>query len=222
MKIRVIKIIFTDAFISPADIPKLRGYFSQLFPNNIELHNHLPGGKFCYKFPQIQYRVINRHPALIAINDGCDIIKKIFFQTDELVLQDHVYKVREKEVSVSEEQIGETDSPIAYKFISPWMALNQENFKIYKELSFSNQPDFLNHILRENLKTLSKGFDYTIPDIEKIKVAGKFRPLNVNFKNRQMLAFTGDFSVNFHIPEYLGLGKQSARGFGIVRKKEFI
>ena len=192
MKIRVIKIIFTDAFIAPTDIPKLRGYFSQLFPNNIELHNHLPGGKFCYKFPQIQYRVINRHPALIAINDGCDIIKKIFFQTDELVLQNHVYKVREKEVSVSEEQIGESDSPILYKFVSPWMALNQENFRIYKDLSFTNQPSFLNHILRENLKTLSKGFDYTIPNIEKIKVEGKFRPLNVNFIEHKDLEASPD------------------------------
>ncbi len=219
MKIRVIKIVFTDALISPTDIPKLRGYFSQSFPDKTELHNHLPGGKFSYKFPKIQYRVINRHPALIAIDTGCDIIKEIFFHTDKLVLQNHIYSIREKEVSVSEEQIGVSDSPIDYKFISPWMALNQENFKAYKSLSFQEQPEFLNHLLRENLKTLSKGFEYTIPDIEKIKVCGSFQPRSVNFKNRKMLAFYGDFSVNFYIPEYLGLGKQSARGFGIVRKK---
>jgi hypothetical protein len=34
-----------------------------------------------------------------------------------------------------------------------------------------------------------------------------------------MLCFTGDFTTNFLIPEFLGLGKQSARGFGVVRKK---
>jgi len=216
MKVRIIKIIFSDAQILPTDIPKIRGYFSKAFPDNVELHNHLPGGKFSYKFPQIQYRIINQHPALIAINNGCDIIKKIFLQTDEIIIKNNLYKINEKEVSVTEESFGENNSQINYKFISPWMALNQENYKKYKIINPANQQTFLKHILRENLKTLSKGFNYTIPDIEKIKVFGKFNSQIINFKNRKVLGFRGNFSVNFHIPEFLGLGKQSARGFGIV------
>ncbi len=30
--------------------------------------------------------------------------------------------------------------------------------------------------------------------------------------------FPGEFIAGFHIPQYLGLGKQAARGFGTVKK----
>jgi hypothetical protein len=33
-----------------------------------------------------------------------------------------------------------------------------------------------------------------------------------------MICFTGEFMVNFHIPDYLGIGKQVARGFGTVER----
>ena len=96
------------------------------------------------------------------------------------------------------------------------MALKEENYRKYKTLNQIEQQNFLKHLLRENLKTLSKGFVYTIPDIEEIKVEGFFKPRSVNFKNIKMLCFTGEFMVNFYIPDYLGLGRQSARGFGVV------
>jgi len=51
-------------------------------------------------------------------------------------------------------------------------------------------------------------------------VDGWFKPLEVNFHNQPMQCFTGDFTTNFLIPEFLGLGKQSARGFGVVRKRK--
>jgi len=35
-----------------------------------------------------------------------------------------------------------------------------------------------------------------------------------------MQCFTGDFTTNFLIPDFLGIGKQSARGFGVVRKRK--
>ena len=35
-----------------------------------------------------------------------------------------------------------------------------------------------------------------------------------------MLTFRGEFSTNFQIPDYLGLGKQVARGYGMVKKKD--
>ena len=74
--------------------------------------------------------------------------------------------------------------------------------------------------IKNNLKTLSKAFQYWIPDLDNLNVDGWFHPLEVNFHNQPMLCFTGDFTTNFLIPEFLGLGKQSARGFGVVRKKE--
>jgi hypothetical protein len=44
------------------------------------IHNHLPGQQYSYKFPQIQYRIIDKHPALLAINDAIDLVKQVFWK----------------------------------------------------------------------------------------------------------------------------------------------
>jgi len=218
MKIKIVKVIFSDLIFRPSDIPKIRGYFADKFPEETELHKHLPGSKFDYKFPCIQYRIINRHPALIAFGRGLEVIKKIFFKSDEIIINNDLYKSFEKEIICSEYELGIAQEFINYRFISPWMALKEENYAKYKVMDGAEKQKFLRHLLRENLKTLSKGFNYTIPDIEQVKVEGFFIEKPVNFKDNKMLCFLGDFTINFYIPEYMGLGKQPSRGFGVVRR----
>lgn len=219
MKVQIISVIFLDLILKPYELPTLRGYFSKQFPEYSEFHNHLPDGKFSYKFPQVQYRIINKHPALIGFSKGIEILKKIFFELDEMIIDNYRYTLNEKEICLKEYDFGVADDFINYKFISPWMALKEENYEKYKSLNKFEQQIFLKHLLRENLKTLSKGFKYWIEDIEKIKTEGYFKPKQVNFKNQKMLCFTGEFMTNFHIPDFMGLGKQSARGFGVVEQK---
>ncbi|OQX70914.1 MAG: hypothetical protein B6D62_03250 [Candidatus Cloacimonas sp. 4484_275] len=220
MKTKILTVIFTDVYMQPFDIPKLRGYFSRKFSEYTELHNHLPDGKFSYGFPQVQYRIVERHPALIGFNKGIEVLKKIFFELDEMIINGRRYSLFEKEIFLKETNFGMSDNFIDYKFISPWMALNEENYKHYQKANKFERQKLLKKILRGNLITLSKGFGYTIPNIDEIKTDGFFRPKQVNFKNIKMLCFTGEFMVNFHIPDFLGLGKQSARGFGVVRHSE--
>jgi hypothetical protein len=121
---------------------------------------------------------------------------------------------------LKEDDFGLTEDYFTYFFSSPWMALNQENYKDYNKMNTFQRNQKLKTILKNNLKTLSKAFNYWIPDVEKLNVDGWFKPLEVNFHNQPMQCFTGDFTTNFHIPEFLGLGKQSARGFGVVRKRK--
>lgn len=218
MKIKIITILFDTVKMYPGDLPKLRGYFAQKFSDNIEFHNHLPDGGFSYSYPVIQYRIINGHPALIGVNAGIELIKNLFFDLDELIINEKKYNLPEKEIVLLEQELGEANDYINYRFTSPWMALKEENFRKYIKMNKPEQQQFLKVLLRENLKSLCKGFDYWIEDIEKIKVEGFFREKLVNFKSRKMLCFYGDFMINFHIPQYLGLGKQSARGFGVVEK----
>ena len=201
----------------PFDIPKLRGYFSRKFTEYTELHNHLPDGKFSYKFPQVQYRIIEKHPALIGFDKGIEVLKKIFFELDEMIIDNRRYSLFEKEIFLKETDFGVSENFLNYKFISPWMALNEENYRKFNEADKFEQQLLLKKILKGNLITLSKGLNYTIPNVDDIKTEGFFKPKKVNFKNLKMLCFTGEFMTNFFIPDFLGLGKQSARGFGVVR-----
>ena len=218
MKIDILLIIFNTAKFRVSDLPKIRGFFATHFPENTEFHNHLPDGSFSYKYPVIQYRIINGHPALIGVKEGIELIKNLFFDLDELIINERVYKLPEKEIMLKTLELSESNDFINYRFVSPWMALNQDNFTIYKEKDKLEQQQFLKMLLKQNLKSLCKGLGYWIENVDNIKVEGYFKEKPVNFKNRKMLCFTGEFMINFHIPQYLGLGKQSARGFGVVEK----
>lgn len=220
MKIRYLIVKWNDVIIEPRDIPKLRGFFLTQFPENHLFHNHLPGQKFSYKMPQIQYRIIDKHPALLAINEAIDLAKQVFLEVGKLEINGKTIISNEREMILREEDFGQSKEYYNYYFASPWMALNQENYDAYNKLDTFNKNQKLKTILKNNLKTLSKAFQYWIPDTENLNVDGWFHPADVNFHNQTMLCFTGDFTTNFLIPEFLGLGKQSARGFGVVRKKE--
>ncbi len=212
---------WTDIVLQTWDIPKLRGYFAHKFPETHLFHNHLPEQGFVYKMPCIQYRIIDSHPALIGINEGIELMKRVFFEVDSLSINGHTIQTFEREISLHECEFGQSEDFFQYRFISPWMALNQENYQEYLTLNPLEQNRMLKTILKSNLKTLSKGFNYWIPDFAKIDLDGWFKPVEVNFHNKKMQCFTGEFNTNFIIPEFLGLGKQSARGFGVVvRNKE--
>jgi hypothetical protein len=100
------------------------------------------------------------------------------------------------------------------------MALNQENYREFVKLNTIQQKQRLKQILRGNLLTLSKGFGYTIPDFDAVELDGWFKPVERNFHNIPMQCFTGEFTTNFVIPDHLGLGKQIARGFGVIEKQK--
>jgi hypothetical protein len=219
VSIRFVIVKFTDLELLPTDIPKLRGYFAHKYPQEHSFHNHLPNGSFNYKYPLIQYRIIDRHPALLGMGTGIDILKQVFFELDSISISGVAYQTFEREVKVIEADFGASEQLYSYEFSSPWMALNERNYEEYIALDAMHKQRFLRHLLRENLKTLSKGFDYTIPDIDAINVDGWFKPYLVKFKDIEMLCFKGEFMLNFAIPDYLGLGKQSARGFGVVKGK---
>ncbi|MBS3767448.1 MAG: hypothetical protein KGY75_04950 [Candidatus Cloacimonetes bacterium] len=220
MKVKIIRIEFLSNTLPKRDIPKFRGFLAKTYPNYSLIHNHLKNGKYRYSYPQIQFKTINNHPAIIGIDKGIEVLKKVFLELDEMKIGNKVKNIHEKSINLIEKNFGDANEFIDYKFLSPWMALNQKNFQKFVKLNKFKQQQFLKHILRENLKTISKGFGYTIPDIETINVDGSFEPKNVNFKNISMLCFTGNFKFNFYIPDYLGIGKQVARGFGMVKQEQ--
>jgi hypothetical protein len=213
-----IQVQFPNNPMKAFDIPKFRGNIATQFPKYQLIHNHLANGKLRYGYPLIQFKTIGNIPTIIGIGKGIEILKEVFLDVNHINIKGDRKNIWEKSILIRDERIGEADEFINYRFISPWMALKEENYATYQSLDPPERQQFLRHLLRENLKTLSKGVAYWIPDVDKIKVEGFFKKVERNFKNIRMICFTGEFMVNFHIPDYLGIGKQVARGFGTVER----
>jgi len=211
-----IVITFPQLQLNPFDIPKFRGYLAHKYPHYTLLHNHLKDGRLRYAYPSIQFKTINQQPAIVGIGAGIEILKRVFLDLNELDLDGQLCQLDEKEVTLELVTIGPVETPVTYRFLLPWMGLNQENYRHYQNLNWSERRAFLEKVIGGNLKSLAKGFDYFIPDFSRVNVQTKLTPEFRNFKNRRMLCFLGTFTTNFLVPDYLGLGKQTARGFGTV------
>jgi len=205
--------------IDRRDIPKIRGYLAERFPQYLELHNHIGKDKFLYKYPVIQYKAIDNIPCILAINEAAKIVTDIFYDIKEIDIKDKVLSVLEKGYYIKSVEYGCADEMIEYSFTSPWMALNQDNFPKYLNSNEEEKIAILKRVLIGNILSMSKDFDYRVE--KPLNVLLKLKPTSINYKNKSMTGFNGRFLTNFNIPDYLGIGKSVSRGFGTVcRVKE--
>ena len=115
-------------------------------------------------------------------------------------------------------EFGYSDEIFMYEFASPWIGLNQSNFKKYTDAGNNNKDQMLKRIMTGNILSMAKYLDCWLSEDQKIRIDHKLKEIKVNLKGRSMTAFNGIFKTNFLIPDYLGIGKSVSRGFGMVRR----
>lgn len=195
---------------------QIRGYFATKFQEYVLLHHHKPDG-FVYQYPLIQYKMLSGVPTVVGINEGAEVLVGIFNEYDFLDLGSERYRICEKKVSYLVQEMGWTESPVFYRFLTPWIALNQENyFRYYGMKNSLERNTFLGKILVGNLLSFSKTLGYTVPDTLVCGVSVK--PVKVSVKGVHLMGFSGSFCANFNMPDLLGLGKSVSRGFGTVQR----
>ena len=209
MELKIMRLCFENIEMPKRDIPKIRGFIANKFSQYEELHNH-KGEKNIYGYPIIQYKAIHHMPCILGINEGIDIIKKIETEIDTLNIGNNILNIYEKQI-----KYGICNTLLKYKFDSPWMCLNENNFKIYKKSNEEEKTQLLKSILIGNILSMSKRFKYTVD--EKIIAYLNLQPCGIRFKNKDMLGFKGEFITNFKIPDYMAVGKSVSRGFGTVK-----
>lgn len=196
---------------------KLRGFFATEFNNYVLLHQH-NGDGFIYKYPLVQYKMINNVPLILGAKEGANVLENIYNKYHSIRLNSHIYEIVEKVINVKEEEFGIWAKNSSYSFLTPWLALNEENHKRYLQLvSWQVKKEFLAKILVGNIISMSKGLGYTVPEPIKANIL-KIQEVSASLKGTPMLGFLGTFSVNFEIPDYFGIGKSVSRGFGTVKR----
>jgi len=197
---------------------QLRGFFATKFNEYVLLHQHKLGG-FVYRYPLIQYKIINNIPTVIGINEGMDVLVEIFNEYDTLHLGGESYRIIEKHVKSDTYEIGISDSLCTYTFLTPWIALNQENFSKYQDFTSRNEKnELLEKVLIGNILSFSKTLEYTVSG--KLICEMSVKPKNVHLKRVSLMAFSGSFQVNYKLPEIIGLGKSVSRGYGVIMSGE--
>ena len=207
--------------LKPHQIHKLRGFVGNLFKEHDLIHNHdLESGKVIYRYPLIQFKLIDRTPSILCITEkAVAVFHDLFMKLDAVSIDGIDIPVFEKDLKVEEVEFGYSDETFVYEFQSPWIGLNQKNYAKYENTpDKAGRKDLLKRILTGNILSMSKFLDYRLTPDQTIRTDLKVKPGPVKLKGKSLLGFRGVIKTNFMIPDHLGLGKSVSRGFGVVKK----
>lgn len=211
-------ITFPEIKLQARDAHKLRGYFGNMFRDYSPLlHNHLESGQSQYRYPLVQYKVTGHTPMLLGINEGAELLTSLFLKVQQLQLDGQTYPVLSKNIRNQRWQIGLADDLHQYRYETLWMGLNQENHRKYVQTeSEQERQEQLKRIAVSNILSFYKAFGLLLPKEQRVLLSLQVQEKSTRFKDQHMLAFSGGFTTNALLPDFAGLGKSVARGFGTV------
>lgn len=186
--------------------------------NNI-FHNHQGESQFIYRYPVVQYKVINQHPTIQCIDSAVDEIHHFFENKDwTLNINGNDFPVLINRLNMFQFTLQVWDSMFQYR-IRNWVALNTKNYPIYKALdSLTERTTMLESLLKANILSMAKGIDWTIDKEIKVSITEMEPPRLVRLKDQQVMAFNVLFKTNVSLPDYIGLGKSVSIGYGMVAR----
>jgi len=218
MEMNILKLNLTvESDLNNSDAEKIRGYLGNLFWDNSYAHQHKSDGSLIYRYPRVQYKVIDGSCLLLGFEEGSDIVKKIFHDLNAINFSGKWKEILSKGLKRYTASFSISSEQREYQFLTAWLALNEENYERYKNSNQWEQIQLLKKILIGNILSMAKGLEYAVT--EEIKVESlKLKMENMKVKDIKMIGFIGDFEVNFNLPDYIGLGKMVSKGFGTIKK----
>ena len=167
--------------------------------------------------PLLQYKIINGTPFIFAMEDGVNALKEIVPELNELYLGHKKYKVIEIIAKDVEYEVGVITKRRKYEFETPWLALSDEDYGKYKYLYEQERKSALSKMIIRNILGFARAFDVEISS--RIKVKHELSEIQSFKLGTSTSGFIGNFEINFQIPEHLGIGNLSDRGFGSITPK---
>lgn len=194
---------------------QVKGVLMRQFPNE-EIAPMLDGryrDRFLY--PRVQVKILNEQIYLIGLSEGVDPIKNILDKFEALDFGNITFQLNDVDVEEDENRFRPVDRLIRYRFITPWVALNQTTGSRYRFLGNDEKLGFLNKLMGQNIVFLARemGIDLGEKIYTKVALESLFpKPVDEN----NWGAFTGEFRTNFILPNYLGIGNGITRGYGTI------
>jgi len=196
------------------DLEKLRGFLADKYRENTVFHNHLSDG-YNYTYPKLQYKLIKNMLSIMGIGEEVtEINKKLFEEIDYLNIDGNLIFDIQKEIEIFDDEIEFTgDKMYEYRFVTPYLPLNDKNFSKYLRRDYTLEQAITNNILE-----VLKGLGIWLEKENKIYVSADLQITSRDLKNVNMIAFIGNFYTNIKFPDYFSLGKRKSLGYGTFVK----
>ncbi len=217
---------FPELVMQTRDGHKLRGFFGSFFQEHSPLlHNHFDDGSLRYAYPLVQYKVLHTVPTLVGLGEGATLLAQLFLSIRQIDIDRgdgtiQTFPILSKHIEHTQTTIGLADTLHHYQFMTYWMALNQENYRDYRQRDDAGKLAQLARVLTSQLLAVFKDMGLWLPPNDRIELSLDIRGEHIaQFKNQPMVVFSGGFSANVLLPNDIGIGKGASRGFGTVGRR---
>lgn len=207
--------------LMPCQVPKFRGYIGNVY-DFVESYE-FSGQRAIVRYPLVQFKLLNKGtPTVIAVtDDAVNVISSMFAKLGNILVDGIEYPILRRNLCVEETRCGYHEETIRYHFVSPWIALNPKNYRRYMASGTNRDRNrVLEKTLTGNILLMAKSLGCWLEKDQIIKTEVHVRESKVSIKGNSMIGFKGFFRTNFLIPDYLGLGRKIARGFGTVVRSD--
>ena len=204
--------------LKPFEVPAFRGAVISKVPPELTLfHNHI-GDSFRFSYPLIQYKTIGGKAAIFSLGEGTREIAN-FFSGNDLDL-----KIGQREESFSVENVWanqwllQTWNDSFHYSIRRWLPLNSKNLAEFNRMEgIAERTRFLESILVGNMLSMSKGLGHFFESTVSCVITGIDNARLYTYKGVKMQGFDIRCKTNLYLPDFIGLGKGSSMGFGVVK-----
>jgi hypothetical protein len=210
------------AVIGSSSISTLLSFeYQKFFPqnkpdNSLGTDSKKTSGGFEYFYPRLQYKIVRGSPMIAAINEGCNLLWEVYDKIDVAGSNQAEWKITEKRLIEKKAPFGLCSESIKYRFLTPWLALDEDSFKGYINLEDGLREKMLAGIFRDHLGSISKSLGYDFNGNLKIKL--NIKPQYIFQRDIHVGGLFGSFIANFEIPNFLGIGQSVSRGYGTIKR----
>jgi hypothetical protein len=198
------------------EAPDLRSFFGDALADAVLSNFHNEAGQPVFDYPRVQFKLIDKTAILLGIAEGAEFLKRLRPELEATNLGGEQCEVLDVDWETQDAEIAVTPEPVEYRFLTPWLGLNQKNFRAY--VGSRNQgfrKDELSRILVGNCLGLLKSLG--IEFREWIEAQGRqLTSMKTSFRGSSAIGFVGKFQINLQLPDYVGLGRLTTHGFGTI------
>lgn len=220
--LRMLSVCF-DSKLDPWEVPQFRGaMIDKVGVEHDWFHNHNNGNDgagYHYRYPQIQYKLDKQNPMLLCLNDCTQEAQRLFEQDDwGMRIGEAYHEMRIKRLRVNEFTLQQLEVPKSYR-IHNWLALNQENYTRYhKSKSIAKRLGILEQLLTSHILAFYKAMGCWLEEELEVSITQELPEKLLKHKGIRHQAFNLHFECNCFLPNFIGLGRGSSHGYGVIKE----
>jgi hypothetical protein len=202
----------------------LRGALAERFADNPLFHQHIPpdapgSDRVLYRYPRVHYRWDHGDWLVVGFGEGAQALLALPWPSLSLRLGEQTLEVLEATCTMKRHAVAPTPGLVRYRFRAPWIALNQENYARYRDLSTDEQMAERDRLAVAGLLMALRGLGIEFP--ERLYAAFHLHHWQTCvYKDQEWIGFNGLLFANVDLPEGFAFGRAVSHGYGwIVRER---